>query len=203
MQKNVLITYTTNAGSTREVAEAIASELGKNSLVIDVRHMGEVQNLTPYGAVVIGGPMILGWHREAVKFVKKQQQALSQVPVAYFFTAMSLMRTRETHVNGVPIYIDPGLGRCPQKSDRRSFRERYATVENYLGPVLKKAPQIRPVSAAFFAGKMDYRRLKLPQILFVKLIVGAPPGDRRNWDAIREWAGCLHSPFTRTNKRDR
>ena len=196
MGPNILITYTTNAGSTREVAETIASELGKNSLVIDVRHMGEIPNLTPYGAVVIGGPMILGWHREAVNFLKKHEQLLSQVPVAYFFTAMSLMRTRETHIDGVPIYIDQSLGRCPQKSDRRSFRERYATVENYLGPVLKKTPQIRPVSAAFFAGKMDYSRLNLPQMLFVKLIVGASPGDRRNWDAIREWAGCLHSAFT-------
>ena len=196
MGPNILITYTTNAGSTREVSEAIASELENYSLVTDVRHMGEVQNLTPYEAVVIGGPMILGWHREAVKFLKKHEQLLSQVPVAYFFTAMSLMRTRDTHVDGVPIYIDQSLGRCPQKSDRRNFRERYATIQNYLGPVLKKAPHIRPVSAAFFAGNMDYSRLNLPQILFVKLIVGAPPGDRRNWDAIREWAACLHTPFT-------
>ena len=196
MPTNVLITYTTNAGSTREVAETIASQLAKNGLVADVRHIGEVQDLRPYGSVVIGGPMILGWHREVVSFLKKHQQALCQVPVAYFFTAMSLMRTKETHIQGVPIYIDPGLGKCPQKADRRIFRERYATVENYLGSVLKKAPQIQPVSAAFFAGKMDYSRLKLPQILFVKLILGAQPGDRRNWDAIREWASCLHIAFT-------
>ena len=196
MPTSVLITYTTNAGSTREVAETIANELAKNGLVTDVRHLGDVQSLNAYGSVVVGGPMILGWHREAMKFLKKHQQALRQVPVAYFFTAMSLMRTRETHIQGVPIYIDPGLGKCPEKADRRNFRERYATVENYLGSVLKKAPQIRPVSAAFFAGKMDYGRLKLPQILFVKLIVGAQPGDRRNWDAIREWASCLSATLT-------
>ena len=196
MTTNVLVTYTTNAGSTREVAETVADELGTNSLVTDVRRMGEVHDLTPYRAVVIGGPMILGWHREAVRFLKKHQKALSHVPVAYFFTAMSLMRTRETHIQGVPFYIDPGLGKCPQKPDRRSFRERYATVEHYLGPVLRQTPEISPVSAAFFAGKMDYSRLNLPQLLFVKLIVGAPPGDRRNWDAIREWAACLHAPFT-------
>jgi menaquinone-dependent protoporphyrinogen oxidase len=196
MPTKVLVTYTTNSGSTREVAEAVAGGLGTNSLVTDVRRMEDVPNLELYSAVVVGGPMILGWHRRAVDFLKKQQKVLSQVPVAYFFTAMSLMRTRETHIQGVPIYIDPGLGKCPEKPDRRSFRERYATVEHYLGPVLKQTPVIRPVSAAFFAGKMDYSRLNLPQMLFARFIVGAQPGDRRNWDAIREWAAGLHALFT-------
>lgn len=195
MQTKVLITYTTNAGSTREVAEAVARELGTNSLVTEVRHMEEVQDLNSYRAVVVGGPMIIGWHRQAVKFLRKHQKALSQVPVAYFFTAISLTRTWDTHLDGVPIYLDPGLGKCPQKSKRSSFRERYATVEHYLGPVLKQTPQIRPVSAAFFAGKVDYSRLKLPQMLFARFIVGAQPGDRRNWEAIREWAACLHTSF--------
>lgn len=195
MQTKVLITYTTNAGSTREVAETVASGLGANSLVTEVRRMEEVQDLSPYGAVVVGGPMILGWHREAVYFLKKHQKTLSQVPVAYFFTAISLTRTWDTHLDGVPIYLDPGLGKCPQKSKRSSFRERYTTVKHYLGPVLKQTPEIRPVSAAFFAGKVDYSRLKLLQRLFVKLIVGAQPGDRRNWDTIREWAASLHTSF--------
>jgi menaquinone-dependent protoporphyrinogen oxidase len=196
MQKNILVTYATLSGSTREVAEAVASELGKDGVDTDVRRMDEVEDLSPYGAVVVGGPMVLGWHRGAVKFLKKHQQALSGIPVAYFFTAMSLTRTRETHLDGVPVYIDSNLGKCPQKSARTSFRERYATVEHYLGPVLKQTPQIRPVSAAFFAGKVDYSRLKLPQMLFVRLVVRAQPGDRRNWDAIREWAACLYTPFT-------
>ena len=195
MQTKVLITYTTNAGSTREVAETIASGLGTDSLVTDVRRMEEIQDLSPYGAIVVGGPMILGWHRGAVNFLKKYQKTLSQVPVAYFFTALSLTRTWDTHLNGIPIYLDPGLGKCPQKSKQSSFRERYASVKHYLGPVLKQTPQIRPVSAAFFTGKMDYSRLNLPQMLFARFIVGAQPGDRRNWDAIREWAASLHEPF--------
>ena len=196
MPKKVLIAYTTNAGSTREVAEAVASGLGTDGVVTEIQHIEEVQNVSPYDAVVIGGPMILGWHRGAVKFLKTHQKALSQIPVAYFFTAMSLTRTWDTHLDGVPIYLDPGLGKCPQKSKRSSFRERYATVENYLGPVLKQTPNIRPVSAAFFAGKLDYSRLNLPQKLFARHIVGAQPGDRRNWAAIREWAAGLYAPFT-------
>lgn len=196
MPTKVLIAYTTNAGSTREVAEAVASGLGTDGVVTEIQHIEEVQNVSPYDAVVIGGPMILGWHRGTVKFLKIHQKALSQIPVAYFFTAMSLTRTWDTHLDGVPIYLDPGLGKCPQKSERSSFRERYATVENYLGPVLKQTPNIRPVSAACFAGKLDYSRLNLPQKLFARYIVGAQPGDRRNWAAIGEWAAGLYAPFT-------
>jgi menaquinone-dependent protoporphyrinogen IX oxidase len=193
MQTKVLVTYTTNSGSTREVAEAVATGLTTERISTEVRHIDEVRDLASYGAIVVGGPMILGWHRGAVNFLKKHQKALGRIPVAYFFTAMSLTTTRESQLEGVPIYIDPGLGKCPQIS---SFRERYATVKHYLGPVLKQTPQIRPVSAAFFAGKMDYSRLNWTQSLFVKLIVGARPGDRRNWNAIQEWATSLHTPLT-------
>lgn len=193
MPTKILVTYTTNSGSTREVAEAVATGLGTDGVTTEVIHTDKVQDLAPYGAIVIGGPMILGWHRGAINFLKKHQKSLSRIPVAYFFTAMSLTTTRETQLEGIPIYIDPGLGKCPQIS---SFRERYATVKRYLGPVLQQTPQIRPISAAFFAGKMDYSRLKWPQFLFVKLVIGAKPGDRRNWGAIREWAAGLHTPLT-------
>ena len=57
--------------------------------------------------------------------------------------------------------------------------------------MLDKAPQVKPVSAAFFAGKLDYSRLDLLSRLFVQIIIGARPGDYRNWDAIRAWAASV------------
>jgi len=195
MQTRILIAYTTSSGSTREVAEAVAGELTKDDTTVEVCRLEEVEDISPYKAVVVGGPMILGWHRRAVKFLKQHQQALSQVPVAYFFTAMSLTRTGDTHLNGVPIQIDPSLPKDAKNPTRLSFRERYATVEGYLGPVLQSAPLVKPVSVGFFGGKLDYSRLKLLQMLFVMLIVQAQPGDRRNWSAIRAWAAGLQSSF--------
>jgi menaquinone-dependent protoporphyrinogen IX oxidase len=140
--------------------------------------------------------MILGWHRGAAKFLKKHQQALSRVPVAYFFTAISLTRIGDTQFNGVPIEIDPSLPKDAKNPARLSFRERYATVGRYLGPVLRAAPLVKPVSVGFFGGKLDYSRLKLLQMLFVMLIIQAQPGDRRNWPAIQAWAASLSAPFT-------
>jgi len=168
MQK-VLVAYTTNAGSTEEVATVIGEELGKDGAQVDVRRIEQVTNLESYTAVVIGGPMIMGWHRAATRFVKKHQQALSQVPVAYFLTAMSLTQTGESSIDAIPVCIDPMLAKAPKVANRLSLRERYASVTNYLRPILRAAPQVKPVSIALFGGKLEFYRLKLLQMLFVLL----------------------------------
>jgi menaquinone-dependent protoporphyrinogen oxidase len=195
MSIKVLVAYTTNAGSTSEVAEAIAGQLRKEGATVEMRRLEEIDDLGAYQAVVVGGPMIVGWHRGAVRFLKKHQSALSRMPVAYFFTAMSLTRTGDTHLNGVPVHIDPNLPKEPKNATRLSLKERYATVERYLGPALRAAPQVSPVSVGFFGGKLDYSRLKLLQMLFVMLIIQIQPGDRRNWPAIQEWAAGLSTAF--------
>ena len=103
---NVLVAYATNSSSTEEVAQAVAEELGRDGAQVDVRRLEEVTSVEPYSAVVIGAPMIVGWHRAALGFVKKYRQALSRVPVAYFFTAMSpdtdgrALRWDDAHICG-------------------------------------------------------------------------------------------------------
>ena len=193
MAIKVLVAYTSNAGSTDEVAQFIGQELGRDGALVDVRRFREVKDVSAYQAVVIGGPMIMGWHREAVSFVRKQKRALSRVPVAYFLMAMSLTKTPETALSAIPIYVDPTLAKAPVDESKLSFRENYATVSGYLKPVLTKAPQVRPVSVGFFAGKLDYMKLKLLQRLFVMFVIAAQAGDRRNWDAIQGWAGGLRA----------
>ena len=189
--KKVLIAYTTNAGSTEKVAQAIGEELGRDGAQIQVSRLEQVTGLETYDAIVVGAPMILGWHGAAVKFIKKHQQALSQVRVAYFVTAMNLTQTNEKSVGTLPIYVDPALAKPPKNSRRLSFKERYATAPHYLDPVLKAAPSVKPVGIGFFGGKLELYRLPLLQMLFVLLVIQAQPGDFRNWLAIREWATNL------------
>ncbi len=65
--------------------------------------------------VVLGAPMILGWHRAALRFLKKNQNAASKMPLAVFVTCMSLTKTGETSVQGVPVTVDENLPKPPQE----------------------------------------------------------------------------------------
>ncbi len=88
--KKVLIAYTTNAGSTEDVARVVLEELGKDGVQITVSRLEEIHNIDGFDAVIVGAPMILGWHRSARKFIHQHRLELSRIPVAYFCTAMSL-----------------------------------------------------------------------------------------------------------------
>lgn len=197
---SILVAYTTHSGSTEEVAKAVGEELSKGGLMVQVQRLEEVTSVGSYDAVIVGAPMIIGWHRAARKFLRRHREALSRVPVAYFFMAMSLTETGETAVDTVPILVDPYLPQPPGRSGRLSRRERYATVENYLRPVLKAAPRVKPVSAAFFRGNLDLMRLKLLPRLFVMLVIQATPGDLRNWPFIRDWATNVSTELLKSVK---
>lgn len=185
--KRVLVAYTTNAGSTEEVAQAVGATLSKGGALVDICRIEEVSSLASYQAVVVGAPMILGWHRNAVRFVKQHQKVLEKVPTAYFCTALSLTDTGQSP-GGTPIWIDPELAKPPLKPGRMSIKERYATLQNYLRPIMRAAPVVKPASVAFFGGKLELFRLKWWQVLFVMVIIQAQPGDRRNWANIQAWA---------------
>lgn len=191
--KNVLVAYATNAGSTEEVAREIADELGKIGSTADVRRVEEVTDLHGYDLVVVGAPMIVGWHRAAVNFIRRNHAELEKMQVAYFATAMSLTQTPFTSPGQPPVCVDPELPKPPRNPQRLGLKERYATLGNYLRPMLQAAPAVRPVSIGFFGGKLELFRLKWWQALFVMVVIHAAPGDRRNWPFIREWAAQLQT----------
>jgi menaquinone-dependent protoporphyrinogen oxidase len=192
--KRILVTYATMAGSTAEVAQAVAEEIGRSGLAVDVRPIAEVTSLDGYDGVVVGGPMIMGWHRQARAFLKQQRRALQRVPLAVFVTCISLTETGERSAGGVPIFVDERLPKPPQLPGRLTFKERYARLANYVRPILKAA---RPVSLGVFGGRLELGRVPWWAVLFVMLVIQAPAGDRRNWTAIREWAAGLPAAFER------
>ena len=189
--KKILVAYATNAGTTTDVARAVGEEVQKKDVQVDVLLLEKVTDLESYDAVVLGAPMIMGWHRGAVAFLKKNRTLLAKIPVALFITCMSLTRTGESSVDGVPVFVDEKLAAAPRTEGRLTFKERYARVTQYLRPVLKAAAPVKPVGVAFFGGRLDLFRLKWWQALFVMLVIQARPGERRDWEAIRRWAGGL------------
>lgn len=194
--KKMLVTYATLSGSTAEVAQAVADEIKRGGLHADVLPLDRVTDPAIYDAVVLGAPMIMGWHRSATKFLKQHGSALAQTPLAVFATAVSLTATGETVVKGVPVCVDLTTAKPPQNPARLSLRENYACIARYAAPIIHATGTNKPVSIAFFGGKLDYFRLKPLPRLFVMLVVQARPGDRRNWQVIRDWAGSLPHLFS-------
>jgi len=198
----ILVVYATAHGSTAEVAEAIAEELREGGAEVDVGNAVTDPDPAGYDAVVLGGPMIMGWHRDAVRYLKKHEETLARLPTALFVTAISLTETGDSLVDGVSVAKDPWLAKEPGQAGRLGLKERYATPARYVGKILKKAPSVRPVQVALLGGSLDLTKLNVFQMLFVVAVVGASPGDARNWDAIRGWARALLPLLTQGPQAD-
>lgn len=163
MSARILVTYATRAGSTAGVAEAIGETLASDGTQVDVHPMTEIDDLSPYQAVVAGSA-VQGheWLPEAMDFLRTHQLALSQKPFAAFLVCMTLTMR------------DPRA---------REF------VTTWLAPV---RDLVKPVSEGFFAGALDIRKVpsfsdRLKFRLSVMLGVWSE-GDHRDWSAIRAWA---------------
>ena len=85
MSKMILVGYATQYGSTKEVAEAIATTLRENALEVDLQPLNKVRTLENYSAVVLGAPLLMfHWHRDALNFLSRHRNALMELPVAVF-----------------------------------------------------------------------------------------------------------------------
>lgn len=183
-----LLVYATRHGSTREVAEVVAEELRGAFAEVDVRDAQAAPPPAGYDAVVVGGPMIMGWHKDAVRYLKRHKGQLDGVPFALFVTAASLTEDGVDEVQGMPIFKDPWLVKKPRNADKLSRKERYALPRHYVGDILKVCAPARPLNVAVFAGSLDLTTMHVFEKLFVLLVIGATPGDGRHLDFVREWA---------------
>jgi menaquinone-dependent protoporphyrinogen oxidase len=193
----LLLVCATRHGSTREVADAVAEELRAAFAEVDVREAKAAPGPAGYDAVVVGGPMIMGWHKDAAKYLKRHRDRLSALPFAVFVTAASLTEDGLGEVRGVPVLKDPWLVKKPKHADKLSRKERYALPSHYVGDILDACAPARPRSVALFAGALDLTRMNLLEKLFVMLVIGATPGDGRHFEFIREWAAGSGETLTR------
>jgi menaquinone-dependent protoporphyrinogen oxidase len=156
--KKVLVAYASKAGSTGEVAAAIAEVLKSKGLGVDVKRISHVNDLSGYEGVILGSCIRIGaWLPEAVDFVKKHQTELGKMKTAFFTVSGTL---------------------------REDDPETQKTVMAYLDPV---RAVFEPGSIGLFGGKIDYSKLSLLDRTVAKG-VGSVEGDWRNWKAIQAWA---------------
>ena len=138
--------------------------------------MREARSAPPpagYDAVVVGGPMIMGWHKDAEKYLKRHREpARARCPCALFVTAASLTEDGMDAVHGVPVAKDPWLVKKPRNADKLTRKERYALPSHYVGDILKDCAPSRPRNVAVFAGSLDLTTMNVFEKLFVLLVVG-------------------------------
>ena len=169
MSNKILVTYASRTGSTVGVAEAIGKTLAEVGAQVDILPMQQVENLSPYSAVVAGSAIQnKQWLPEAMQFVQTNRAELASKPFAAFLVCMTLgMRNGESY---------------------RPF------VSGFLAPVRSL---VKPVSEGLFAGTLDIAKIPSfgDRLKFrLSVLFGAwSEGDHRDWNAIREWAGGLRS----------
>ncbi len=158
----ILVTYATRSGSTAEVAEVIAYEIGQFCGRVDVAPVQRVRDLRPYWAVILGSPVRYArWLPEAIAFLSAQRATLRLRLMGVFQLCGRLCED------------------TPQ--NREAARQAYEEIRRTF-------PEFRPLEVGLFAGRVSEEVLHHAPSAGQMLGQGElKPGDWRDWEAIREW----------------
>lgn len=166
MNKTILVTYASRAGSTHGVAMAIGKTLETQGFTVDVLPMQDVHHIETYDAVIAGSAIRMdNWLPEALQFIEDHQQTLSQKPFAAFVVCLAMAVQNETRK-----------------------KKATATASGYLQPVRDRVPII---SEGLFAGVLNLSKLPLVYRIPFKVVTLLrlfKEGDYRDWNAIHQWA---------------
>lgn len=163
MDKQVLVTYATKYGATAEIAEKIGEVLRQAGLHTDVQPVERAGDVSRYDAVVLGSAVYIGrWRKEAAKFLKANEQALTGKAVWLFSSGPT--------GEGDPVELVQGW--------------------RFPGSLQPIADRIGPRDIAIFHGATDVNKLNFLEKWMLKN-VQAPVGDYRNWEAIAAWATAI------------
>jgi menaquinone-dependent protoporphyrinogen oxidase len=163
MDMKILVAYATKYGATGEIADKVGEVLQGAGLQVDVSSVDRVQDLAPYGAVVLGSAVYIAkWRKEAVKFLKENQEALAE-RLVWLFSSGPLGE-------GNPVELLDGW-RFPAS----------------LQPI---AGRIQPRDIAVFHGHLKPEKLNFLEKWMLKNIQ-SPVGDFRDWEAITSWAESI------------
>ena len=163
MDKKILVAYATKYGATGEIADKVGEVLQGTGFQVDVSPVDRVQDLTSYGAVVLGSAVYIGkWRKEAVKLLKENQEALAERQV-WLFSSGPLGE-------GDPVELLDGW-----------------SLPTSLQPIVDR---IQPRDIAVFHGHLNPEKLNFLEKWMLKNIQ-SPVGDFRDWEAITSWAETI------------
>jgi menaquinone-dependent protoporphyrinogen oxidase len=167
VSNKILVAYASRTGSTAEIAQVIGKTLAESDVQVDVLPMKDVQDLTPYNAVVAGSAIRKSkWLPEATQFIQTHRAELAQKRFAEFTVCITLAM-----------------------SNTEQYR---SVVAKWIEPV---RALVTPQSEGFFPGMLDFKKLPLNLDtlgLRAAVVFGIfPRDDRRDWNAVRVWAESI------------
>jgi menaquinone-dependent protoporphyrinogen oxidase len=167
---DVLVGYATAHGSTREIAERLAAELGEAGLKAEARAVESVDDADAYNAFVLGSAVHgQNWLDPAKEFVRDNLGVLAHRPVWIFSVGM------------------PGALRGPWK--RMADKEIPVIVGTLPGDLSYRDHRL-------FSGVVARAQFPLTGRLLFHLM-GGRFGDYRDWDAIDAWAISIAAELAR------
>jgi menaquinone-dependent protoporphyrinogen oxidase len=163
MDKKVLVAYGSKYGATAEIAERIGQVLRQAELRADILPADRIGDLSAYQAVVLGSAVYIGrWRKEAVKFMKANEEVLAGKAVWLFSSGPT--------GEGDPAELLQGW--------------------RFPGSLQPSIDRIQPRDIAVFHGAVNLDQLNRLEKWMLKN-VKSPVGDFRDWEAITAWAEAI------------
>jgi menaquinone-dependent protoporphyrinogen oxidase len=108
MDNKFLVAYGTMAGSTAEVAQAIAEEMRSGGLLVDLKPVEEVKDISGYQGLVLGTAVrafrILG---KTKRFLRKHRKVMQSIPVAYFLVCLTMSEETPENIERATSFAKP------------------------------------------------------------------------------------------------
>ena len=160
---NVVVAYATEHGTTKGIAERLASKLVEAGARVEVRPVDELDDVTKYDVAIVGsGVYSQHWIPSATEFLRANSAELATRRVWLF----SVGSFGDTH---------RGIGKLMKREPKEIGEFRAA---------------IHPQDYRVFAGAIERHQWPLPSRLFY-LALGGRFGDNRDWPEIDAWAQSI------------
>ncbi|MFE4833890.1 flavodoxin domain-containing protein [Arthrobacter sp. NPDC056691] len=169
----VLVAYASALGSTREIAQHVASRMAAALGEVECRSVDEVESVAGYEAVLVGSAIHnQAWLPPAVQFLSQHAPGLAERPVWAFSVGMA---------DGLPkLFRNRGAVLQQQRLEQTQFQD----------------VQLR--GHAVFSGV--YQASQLPAVLRALFrLTGGRFGDLRDWAAVDAWTDQVTAELTKSD----
>lgn len=168
LNMNVLVTYSSGYGSTKEVAEKIAAIFDeKGGVNVTVDSVDDINDIDSFDAVVVGSSVRADRPLANVRdFFARHNEELKTKPVALFAVCLAANN--------------------PEGRDK--------VKREYLSQITQKYPKLKLIGKEAFGGKIDFDKLNdvmrqlMKRVLEKTGIESEGTVDTRDWDFIEAWA---------------